>query len=242
MKKIIFKGYLLFFSFLSFNHFYSIPTIHVFGDSHASFCFRERETIVQKDFLTFFHENNQILFPIKITFLFGVTMHRVGRDSLAFLNIADHGVKNEDTVVYVFGEVDVRCHIGKQRDQTKKDIDEIIDTLASNYIKTICENRREFKHIFSVVASVIPPIEGAGRTSPTYPFYGTLADRIIITQKLNIRLKELCVANNLIFLDIYHLFCTNEGSLNPELADAAVHINHIHNQLIKNLLIDLITK
>lgn len=120
MKRITFINYLLLFSSFCAKYLHSIPTIYVFGDSHASFCFRERETIVENDFLTYFHEPSHTQYPIHITSFIGVTMHRVGRDSLSFLNIKQRGVKNGDVVVYVFGEVDVRCHIGKQRDQTKK--------------------------------------------------------------------------------------------------------------------------
>lgn len=88
--------------------------------------------------------------------------------------------------------------------------------------------------------SIVPPIEGEGRTSDNYPFYGTLNDRIIITKKLNEKLKELCYQNKLLYLDVYSLLCLPDGSLNHFLADSAVHIDPLHNAIIKSSLISLI--
>lgn len=240
MKKIVILKYLLFFSSFVILDIFSNPTINIFGDSHASFCFRERAILEGYDMLNFFHQSTQKTIPLIITSFIGVTMHRVGREGLGFLNIRHHRVKEGDVAVYIFGEVDVRCHIGKQRDQSKRTLDEVINTLATNYINTISQNSRQFNKLITVVASVIPPIEGEGRTSPDYPFYGTLQDRTQVTQKLNSQLKELCTENNFLFLDIYSLFCNSQGSLNSDYADHAVHINHIHNKTIKNALIDLI--
>ena len=48
-----------------------------------------------------------------------------------------HGIKNGDFVVFVFGEIDVRNHIGKQIDSLNRNEDEVLKTLAVNYLQKI---------------------------------------------------------------------------------------------------------
>src|SRR5579872_2784969 len=62
------------------------------------------------------------------------TMHRIGRDGLSFLDLRMKEIEEGATIVFVYGEIDVRCHIGKQRDLFGRKQDEIIDSLARNYL------------------------------------------------------------------------------------------------------------
>jgi hypothetical protein len=73
------------------------PNIHVFGDSHVS-------------------EFSNI--PGCLLHYVGpITMHRIGRDGLNFLDMTSYGVQENEVAIFVFGEIDCRCHIGKQRDK-----------------------------------------------------------------------------------------------------------------------------
>lgn len=69
-------------------------------------------------------------------------MHRIGRDK-ADSFIAKHFPLTVTTetkpigVMAVFGEIDVRCHIGKIIDKEKKTEDEVTTRLYNSYIKTL---------------------------------------------------------------------------------------------------------
>lgn len=179
------------------------PVVHVFGDSHALFCFR---TIPGCD----------------VHHLGPWTMHRVGRDGVAGLNVKNYGVKENDTAVFVFGEVDVRCHIGKIRDLQKRDEEEILSTLAYKYVATIIANRGQFKKLNCVIFAVLPPSKS--HPNPDYPYYGTLKDRVSLVQKLNKKLQKLGAIFNIKVLDVYNAYATKDGSLNPAISDGHVHV------------------
>ena len=217
----------------------NINKVHFFGESHAAFCFCKPENCWGSQYSYTTNLNKiEITAPFSINHLGPKTMHRVGRDGVNFLNIKNYGVQNEETAVFVFGEIDVRCHIGKQRDLNNRNLDEVIDTLAKKYIETIVINKNMFEKINIFIVSITPPTNQS--PNPDYPIYGSLQDRINITQKLNLKLKELSALNQIYFLDIYQLLSNNNGSLNPPMSDGSVHMNPKYNYLAKNKLIEMI--
>jgi hypothetical protein len=226
--------------------FISSPTaarnVYIFGDSHASFCFRESAVLQKKESfeLPVTINEKSLKIPFIIHWLGPITMHRVGRDGLQFLNVKNFNVQEDDIVVFVFGEIDVRCHIGKQRDLKKRKLTEIIDELAAKYICTIKENQKQFEELACIVCCIIPPIDGLGRNNPEYPFYGELSDRIDIARRLNQKLQILCTKKNLLFLDFYDLYADFQGALNVLFADPIIHIDSIYNRGIKKKLIELV--
>lgn len=195
------------FSNQAFGQTLSLPNmngarVHVFGDSHARAAFDNTE-------------------PCTVHYMGPTTMHRIGRDGLSFLNRSEYGVKEGDTVIFVLGEIDVRCHIAKQHALGRL-VDEIIDTLARNYLSTILENKNLYKKIHCVIFAVVPPTNIA--YNPDYPYCGSLGERIEYTQMLNKKLHELCRAYRFHVIDVYKDFATPAGSLNPNLGDGNVHI------------------
>ena len=56
------------------------------------------------------------------------------RKKLNFINFRSYGIKDNDIVIYQFGEVDCRCHIGKQL-LLNRSLNEITLELINNYIK-----------------------------------------------------------------------------------------------------------
>lgn len=219
-------------------------SIYIFGDSHASFCFREGSFLQKFESfeLPFTINKKSYKLPFKIYWLGPITMHRVGRDGLTFLNVKNYKVQDNDIAVFVFGEIDVRCHIGKQRDLKKRGLGEIINNLAENYITTIKENQKMFNELTCVVACIAPPIDGIGRMNLEYPFYGYLSDRIQIARMLNKKIQLLCALSGFLFLDFYDLYADSQGALDLKFADPTVHIDAIYNKPIKMKLIELIMR
>lgn len=178
------------------------PTIHVIGDSHSI-------------------EFSQIP-GCTVHWLGPITMHRVGRDGFSAIHLPTLGVQDHQIAIFSFGEIDVRCHIGKIRDQYNQDINEVIEILATQYIHTILRNRALYENLTCIVYSVTPPTVSS---NPDYPIYGPLEDRVAISKKLNNRLACLCKQTNIEFLDVYDDYANPDGTLNNALSDGSVHIH-----------------
>lgn len=190
------------------------PSIHVIGDSH-SWEFRGIPGCMEH-------------------YLGPVTMHRMGRDRL---DAAHFSVNPGDAVVLAFGEIDVRCHIGRQRDHNERSLDEIIYTLATNYLEQIAS---AFPNINLIVYSVTPPSDIVNNRE--YPIYGSLEDRVNITQLLNQALKLLAPRYGIDFLDVYDDYADEQGVLCVDLSDHNVHIHPAHNGAIRNKLFEILEK
>jgi hypothetical protein len=89
--------------------------IYFYGDSHCQYSFKG---------LNLEHKN---------FYQASVTMHRIGRDN-TIINFNNNKLNSINVLCY--GEVDCRCHIGRQIDLGKKE-DEIIQNLVSNYLKQL---------------------------------------------------------------------------------------------------------
>jgi hypothetical protein len=217
---------------------FSQRTIHIIGDSHAIYCFTNegRQQDIEQSFFNYQYGNVIYEIPFVTRFLSGRTMHRVGRDGLIGFNITNYGVCEGDIVAFLFGEVDVRNHIGYQRDIRGRNLEEIIETLASKYVNTIILNKNLFYDLTVILISVLPP----GPNKSDFPMYGTIGDRICITKKLNQKIKFLAEKNDFLFFDIYSLCCDQEGGLKMSLSGDGVHINMSANNFIKEALMNLI--
>ena len=216
--------------------------IHVFGDSHASFCFSNDRTEIPRNEISWFkyinNTQNNISVEFAIHWFGSKTMFSIGRDSLQILNLKSLGVLDGDVSVFVFGEIDVRCHIGKQRDLHNRELGEVINSLAKSFLEAIKNNQIMFKRLFCVVVSVTPPTNNYFNW--VYPYHGTLDDRSNITRQLNSKLKELCNEYGFDFLDIHALYANEEGILDDNVSDGVVHVNPRSNDQIKKSLIDLL--
>jgi hypothetical protein len=214
-------------------------TIHIIGDSHGFFCFNNTQSGITADEKSVFHyskNGNSISVPFYIHWLGSRTMHRVGRDGLVGLNIKNLGVHEGDVVVFLFGEVDVRCHIGRQRDEKVREQSEVINTLANAYIETLASNKKLYTNIVCFVCSITPPCDRGYNSS--YPFYGSLSERVSITQELNNSLKECSRKHGIHFLDVYSIYAQDDGSLGLAVSDGIIHINPKYNYHIKEKLIE----
>lgn len=195
--------------------------IHIIGDSHT-FVFRKFENCI-------------------VHYTPGRTMHRVGRDGLGALNFRDWGIQENDFVVLINGEIDVRAHVGKQRDLKNRDLNEILDTLANNYFSTILLNKALYENIHIIVYTVVPP----SPLLPEYdhadhPAYGSIEERVAICKMLNSKLKASAETLGIGILDIYDDYADANGVLIHELSDGIVHINDDSSGPIREKLDQLV--
>ncbi len=193
---------------------------YIFGESHANASFAGPSKLVTHIFT----------FP-------GFTMHRVGRDGLKAIDVRIYGAKENDFVVFVFGEIDVRNHIARQIYIHNRKLEEIIDVLVNNYINTILTNSSFYKKLYSIILSVVPPThQGCNE----FNHYGSIEERITFAKKLNEKLSVEAQKQGILFLNVYDYYATPAGNLKSELSDGNVHINSDHNAYIKDSFMDLI--
>ncbi|BDC35167.1 hypothetical protein Noda2021_11250 [Candidatus Dependentiae bacterium Noda2021] len=202
--------------------------IHIIGDSHSfSYQINGRTDLADLS-----------LPPIAIHWLGPITMHRVGRDGIAFLDIRQYNVVEGDTVLFVFGEIDARCHIGKIKDRDNRTLDDVLDELVSHYINTLKTNKNFYQNIMVIVSGIVPPIDSV--FNPQFPYYGTIEERVSITKQLNNKLKEQCAYCGFGFIDTYTEFADANGQLILALSEN-VHIEKLHNRPLLEQLAKIIS-
>ena len=165
-------------------------------------------------------------------------MHRVGRDGLHGLDVRTFGVDENDLAIFVFGEIDIRCHVGKQRDIMKRTSDEIIHTLVRNYLNTILENQKLFAKLHCAIFTVLPPTNRS--YNPEFPYYGMLHDRVLLTKAINTLLRAEAQAHGLYLMDVYNDYALPDGSFNPALSDGRVHIDPNKNGPVRKALLEIV--
>ena len=143
-------------------------------------------------------------------------MHRIGRDNYQFGMIPDK-VK----VIFSFGEIDCRCHIGKYLHE--RDLDSIISDLVVPFERTLQNQRERFLDIG--VLSVPPPAYMKNIVyQKDYPISNTDEERSTFTRRLNCELQKMCKTNKWTWFNVYPFYCEENGMLIYELSDKSVHI------------------
>lgn len=178
---------------------------------------------------------------IKFNHLGPILCYTFGKEVLTRCNISDMMMKDGDTIIFCFGEIDCRCHIFKHITNTIT-YQDIIDDIIDKYFKAIEINivvsQIKFKNI--CVYNVVPPIQTFNtENNPLYPFLGTDEERKQNALYFNKILKEKCIENNYVFFDIYDKYTDENGYLKKEYSDNNVHINYglfINNFIVDNQL------
>lgn len=192
--------------------------LHVFGDSHASACF---DRFADAD----------------IYWLGPMTMHRVGRDGAAFVEQHVPASEPQDLFVFVFGEIDVRCHVGRIAEQKGLSVEAVARDLVKRFIAKV-EKAMKGRSGRVVICSVVPPSTFSG--DPDYPTHGTLPDRVAIQTMLNQLLCSSAEAAGFFYLDFARFYADGRGALRIGRSDGAVHIGLDHTKPIRDALAQLI--
>lgn len=174
--------------------------IHCIGNSHTHI-FRELGVNI-------FH-----IGPVTAT---GIAQHRH-----IILNTLEKINKEDDKIIFVFGEIDFRKHLPVEIFKKNKNFEETIQFSADEYLRNILY----FKNLgynISIWASAptLPKLE-----TEDSAYYGTMLQRNSITNYFNKYLEELCKKNDIIFLSIWHKVVLENGETNMEYLDIYSHFN-----------------
>ena len=222
-------------------------SIHIFGDSHSR--------IYSSPYLS-----NYIC---SVYYTGPITMHRIGRDKPTLQQLKEMSktyyneylpkakkeyqhmryptsdeVRQNDIVIFVFGEIDIRNHYAKQIEKGRNPKD-VLEGLVNAYIETVLQNREKTAYVKFGVQSINPPVDEKNlkESIKEYPIQGTIEQRIEATQQINVLLKQRCQENNLLFIDTATYY-QNDDSLFPRNGinsecklyelDARIKDNNVH--------------
>lgn len=202
-------------------------TTFIFGDSHGIFSFRNLNR--------YCHVNN--------CSENGRTLHHIGTHGIDWRS---KGVSPGMRIILQYGEIDCRCHVGRQL-KIGRTLEDILDTLVKNYEKMILDNCLLIPNLYIVVASIPPPTRqsdyentnGPLASDHPHPFVGTDEERLLYIRELNKRINNMCQCNNWRFLDYTSYYSDDDGFLKYFLSDYTVHIGEQHNQWILDTLNEL---
>ena len=185
--------------------------LNIYGDSHAAVSFKN---------LPIDHRN---------LFQFSRTMFRIGRDN-QIINFKEEHNSRDRIFCLVYGEVDVRGHVGKQVHYGRHH-ENVCKELVDAYLLAIQNNIREYKAI--IIVAVSPPTSDKDHapcnvhsevTGGPIPFIGTDWARVIYRNCLNRMLEEECSKFGYIFFNPYGPYTREDGTLKYELSDKCIHI------------------
>ncbi len=188
-------------------------TIHTFGDSHSS------------NIRSGWRDCNNI----KAHHIGPILCYSFGKEKLNRCNISKFDVKDNDTVIFSFGEIDCRCHIHKYITNDNS-YEMIIDLIIYNYIEAIKINidkcNVKLKNV--CIYNIPPTIEKykLRRKEDMLSIPTSDEERKKYVIYFNKCLKEKCNENNWIFFDIYNSYIDNNGFLIKRFSDGFCHIKN----------------
>ena len=187
------------------THIHKQPaTIHTIGDSH---CYSGWSNIITP------HHLGPVL------------CYTFGKDRCDLRNPA-YSIRDGDTVIFCFGEIDCRCHVYKHINETTT-YEQVIDAIVENYVEaikvTIATSQLKLKRVG--VYNVVPPVQRHNtHEDPGYPYLGSDDERKAYVLYFNQLLRAKCAENNFVMFDVYDNYADNNGFLRKELSDGQVHI------------------
>ncbi|MEY5006597.1 MAG: hypothetical protein RI969_1685 [Verrucomicrobiota bacterium] len=145
-------------------------------------------------------------------------MHSIGREGL---DMRKQGVRDGDTVICCFGEIDCRCHVHKFGPDYRKTIAATVE----RYVQALLANLERLPRLRLCVYNIPPPIRKAGKPeNPEYPYLGTDEERRAYVTCMNELLADQCARHGLIFVDVASEYADEHGFLRDSQSDGNVHI------------------
>ena len=132
-------------------------------------------------------------------------------------------VKDGDSVVFCFGEIDCRAHIHKHATKDEPvDYKTQINGIVERYFETLkksitfCKKSNVRFFVYNVVP---PPTDEFVLQNKQFPTLGNQYERITYVKYFNTKLKEYCDKTEFTFFDIYNLYSDKDGFMNMKYCD-----------------------
>jgi len=231
--------------------------VHIIGDSHSAYSFTNIYaqsipptppasdwplTCETSTFVYNMGQDQVLSVPFQIHWI-SRTMHMIGILGLQELDFRSYNMKDGDFAVLTFGGIDAYHGSIIKQYVLGRELDEITEKLAKNYIEAILENQKLYKEMNIIVVAVTPPCifehnrKVYVQRDRDLPFEKFI---VVSNRMLNDYLAHYCIINRFIYLDVTSSFEDQNGILRPEMSDGEHHIKPCFNYIIKQKLIDLI--
>lgn len=148
-------------------------------------------------------------------------MHSFARDGIDLRKL---DIRENDAVIFSFGEIDCRTHIHRFV-TPEKTAEDVMNDLVDRYIARIEEIRKEMPTLDIGIYNIVPPVhKDLVSENPEYPYRGSDEERLSYVTFMNKRLYQECIAHNFFFVNIYVSVADEYGFLRKEISDGHVHI------------------
>jgi hypothetical protein len=138
-----------------------------------------------------------------------------------FLRVLRGISPGRDVVGLVFGEIDCRIHFHYQHKKAGKPYAALMDATIERYGEAMDEVRRRGVRFFVVG---VPPV-GRQENVYGYPFYGSMDERRMISQKFRQRLAAYCRKRGVPYFDPYSFAADGKGMMKKEYCRDDIHLN-----------------
>jgi hypothetical protein len=131
--------------------------------------------------------------------------------------------------VFVFGEIDVRVHLGEDRNKRSTG-------WVDRYLGEVAATTRRMRLDRVVVLGPVPPSRVTSRSmqgDPAFVARGTLGERVAATAWLREALKHQCHQRGFDFLALDDVVAAPDGCLRPEYDLDGCHLNAEGSRLVR---------
>lgn len=163
-----------------------------------------------------------------------VTMHRAGRpgELRALLDgwvrarrpgwaaVGAAACARNDVLLLHFGEIDVRCHIADHLDE-EEGAQGTVGALALGLVRA-AEGIRSDLGCQVVVCAVVPT--SVQVDDPSFPYRGSVEERVRWTRMLNAALQEACAGTGVEYLGAAEQFAGADGTMRADASGDGIHV------------------
>ena len=181
--------------------------IHVIGNSHCHY-FAENDNIVALECNKthpYFRS-----YSIGAAISYNFFQHHLSRVKDLIFNYIKP--KSEDYILLAgLTEIDSRWHLPKRVSETGLSIDVVVNECAERYFRAILELKNLGLNM--IIFGAHPSTTAGHNDDQSNPVYGDCLNRNKISKCYNNKLKEMCLNNDIIYIDIYDYLIDKETGL-----------------------------
>lgn len=179
--------------------------IYTIGDSHAKYGW---------------NRVNELDIKVIITHLGPVLAHSIMKDWRSRIQIRPNRFSRDSLVIFHFGEIDCRCHIGKRPNPAAA-----LQQLVPGYLSAIAQ-ASEILEGRVAVSTVPPPPAQINTPDPVqFPVSGSSLQRSHFANTFNKLISAYAPQNGLEIFDSSFFVTDNDGYMNAEYSSDGVHID-----------------
>ncbi len=215
--------------FTNFNteiaQFIDTRKIHLIGDHHVFNTFTPNQLIGCRSEVVFKYLNDEKEKTVLVSHFLGeITMVNFLKMHHDVLTLNEKLKVNErDICCFHLGELDVRSTFLRDGFSFDEALN-LIPLLISKYIhkiKLFATNT----NTLPIVLGLPSPFEDGIYHSDTYPFNGTIFQRLELTKAMNEHMLHLSLENNIHFFNPYLVYNSDNGFISQQYSDKTVYLN-----------------